>query len=144
MNPLEMRIAIGACLGIAGLVLIIINNRRSKSPKYQQMLEDFRQEVTDMLEPGEKLEASCGYKPCVAVSDKRFFVKDKKGLHAIPYSELGFAQGMSLSANKTCDPEEMFSVAVTHTESGKSYGFSNQSDGFEEVVAVINRKCGFI
>ena len=37
-------------------------------------LAQFRREVAALLEPGETVEAVCGYGPCAAVTNRRFLV----------------------------------------------------------------------
>lgn len=139
MNPLY----IGLFMCIFGAVMAVISKSQkekwSNSEKYQKIINDFYNEVTNLLEPGEEIEAYCGYVPCAAVTNKRLLISDKKGMKTISFAEIRKVQGTNFSGNKTNNPDQMF---VFEIKADKKYVLGNHSDGFVQVVEAINRRIG--
>lgn len=142
MNPLYIGLVVGIVGGVAALVGSAINKARDNNPKNQKKLEDFRQEVTARLEPEERLEASCGYKPCVAVTTRHIFIQTKEGLDRIPLADVAKAKGMNQRGDKTTYPQSMISMTLK-LRSKKKYVIGKYSEGFCEVAQEIDRKIGF-
>lgn len=135
-------VALAVIAAVMAGVGLVIKNSRANNPKRQQQLADFQQSVTAQLQPGEVLEAYCGYNPCVAVSSQRIFVGTKKELVNFPYGYVTKAEGMDGGGRKTTDTDFMLCVTLKLVD-GRRYTFGNQSAGFEEVLDKINCLCGF-
>ncbi len=129
--------------GVFTILMLVIGNavkkKRAGSEKHQKILEDFRRNVTDMLEPEEAIEAVCGYNPCAAVTDRRLFVSTKKGIDVVQFSEIKSLKGLNAKADDTTNPEWML---VFQIKANKKYTLGNHSDGFNQVVQALYRRTG--
>ena len=121
---------------------VLVRKCRDNNPKNQQRLEEFKQDVTAMLQPEEKLEACAVGNPSVAVSSQRIFIGTKKGIVDFPYGHVSKAEGMDGAGRKTTDTDWMMVVTLKLVD-GRKFTFGNQSAGFAQVVDKINCKCGF-
>jgi hypothetical protein len=130
----------GFFLAVFGAVLAVISGivkkNRGSDEKYQKIIADFYNDVTNNLEPGERIEAYCGYVPCAAVTNKRLLIGDKNGIKTVAFSQIRKVQGMNFSGNKTNDPGQML---VFEIRADKKYVLGNHSDGFAQVVEAISR-----
>lgn len=134
MNPLYvclLLVIIGAVMYAAASAA---KKKRGSNEKYQKILTDFYNQVNNMLEEGEALEAYCGYFPCAAVTNRRLLIGDKKGIQTVPFSQIRKVKGMSYSAQKTMNPNQM---AAFEIKADKKYTLGNQSDGFARVVEAL-------
>ena len=120
----------------AGVSLLanVIKQKRTGSAKYQQILADFEQRVSAMLEPDEAVEGVCGYKPCAAVTNKRLLVDTKAGIDSVDFSKIRKVKGMDSAANKTMNPDRML---VLEIKAEKKYVLGNHSEGFGGFVNAL-------
>lgn len=139
MDSFYTALIFGALMIVTLLLGNVLRKKRAGSEKYQKILEDFRQSVNAMLEPGEVVEGICGYKPCAAVTDRRLFVSTKNGIDVVPFSEIKSLKGLNAKADRTTDPAWML---VFEIKAGKKYVLGNHSDGFAEVVTALMRHTG--
>lgn len=131
MNPLFMLLILAVLGSVIAIIANVLKEKRGKSPKYQKIIEDFYNNASSMLEPGEEIEAYCGYFPCAAVTGKRILIGDKKGIQSILFSDIKKIQGMNSSGSKTNDPRQMLALEI---KAHKKFVLGNHSAGFEEVV----------
>lgn len=136
MNPLFYCFLLCLIGGIFALVANIQKEKRASSEKYQEVIASFYRQATQMLEPGECIEAYCGYNPCAAVTNRRLLVMKKNEIEAIPFSQIRKVKGMGFSGNTTKKPDQM---QVFEVKADKKYVLANQSDGFVQVVEALNR-----
>ena len=117
----------------------VLKKKRAGSEKYQKIMADFQQSVTGMLEPGETVEAMCGYVPSAAVTSKRLLLGTKKGMEVVQFSEIKALKGLTASGDKTKNPDRMI---VFEIKANKKYVLGNHSDGFNQVVESLIRHTG--
>jgi len=134
MNPLYLMLFFAIFAVVMSIVGNVLKKKRAGSEKYQKIIEDFQQAVTDMLEADETVEALCGYRPCAAVTSKRLLVSGKTGIDAVLFSEIKALRGLNASGNKTRDPDRML---VFEIKAGKKYALGNHSEGFDQVVRAL-------
>lgn len=125
---------------LIGAVMSFVNGnlkeKRSSSEKHQKILGDFYGSVARQLQPGERVEAYCGYTPCAAVTNRRLVISDKQGVRSVPFYQIRKVKGMDYSGNKTYDPKRMLCFEI---KADKKYVLSNHSEGFEQVVTALYR-----
>lgn len=131
MKPIYVLLFFSIFGAVMALVSGALKKKRASNEKYQRIMEDFYNGVNDLLEPGERLEAYCGYMPCAAVTNKRLLIGDKNGIKTVPFSQIRKIQGTSFSGNKTMDPNQMLAFEI---KADKKYTLGNQTDGFAQVV----------
>lgn len=136
MNPLFVLLCIAVIGAIVTVAAEAVKRKRGSSEKYQKILNDFHNQVSNMLEQGETLEAYCGYYPCAAVTSKRLLIGEKDGIKTVPFSQIQKIKGMSYSGNKTEYPNQMMAFEI---KADKKYVLGNHSAGFEQVVEALNR-----
>ena len=128
---------------VFGIVMRVVGEKlkknRNSSEKYQKILTDFSSSVSRMLMPGERVEGMCGYSPCAAVTNRRLIIGDKKGIREVPFSSIRKTKGMNYSGNRTSDPDNML---VYEIYADKKYVLGNHSEGFAQVVRVLNAYTG--
>lgn len=118
----------------------ILKQKRAGSEKYQQILADFEQRVTAMLDADETVEGMCGYKPCAAVTNKRLLVDGKAGIESVDFQQIKKVNGMSASGNKTANPDQML---VLQIKAEKKYTLGNHSQGFNGFVNALMNHVSF-
>lgn len=131
MNPLYLGLLIAVIGSIKALITSVAKEKRGSNEEYQKMITDFYNQVSNMLEPGEKLEAYCGYSPCAAVTNRRLLIGEKDGIKTIPFSQIQKIRGTSFSGFRTKDPNNMLTLEV---KADKKYVLGNHSEGFAQVV----------
>lgn len=131
MSPLMMTLFMGILAAVFAVLIPVLKKRRGSSEKYQQIMADFKEQVSAMLEEGETVEAVCGYKPCAAVTTRRLLVSSKNGIDVVPFGEIKKLQGMDGGGNKTAHPDRMI---VFEIKAAKKYVLGNHSEGFSKVV----------
>lgn len=136
MNPLFMLLVMAILGSVTAIIANVVKEKRGKSQRYQKILEDFYTNANSMLEPGEEIEAYCGYFPCAAVTGKRLLIGGKKGIQSILFSDIKKIQGMNFSGSKTNDPRQM---SVLEIKANKKFALGNHSAGFEEVVESLQK-----
>ena len=109
MTTIILLIVIGVGVPLLGTVL---KKTRAGSEKYQQILADFEQRVTAMLDTDETVEGMCGYKPCAAVTNKRLLVDTKAGIDVVPFEQIKKVKGMDSAGNKTTNPDRMLVLEI--------------------------------
>lgn len=134
MSPLFVGLFIAVFGAVMAVVANVLKEKRGSSEKYQKIITDFYNGVTNMLEPGERIEAYCGYIPCAAVTNKRLLIGDKNGIKTIPFSQIQKVKGINFSGNKTSDPNQMLAFEI---KADKKYSLGNHSDGFVQVVKAL-------
>lgn len=103
----------------------------------KQTLEEFEAQVAQMLEPDEVMEASVGYGPCAAVTNKRMFISTKKGILTFPYEKI---TGLSRSdSDQPYNPRRFVTMCVV---ADKRYYLGNYVGDFEGVFAVLQKYTG--
>ena len=113
-----------------------LKEKRGSSEKYQKILGDFYGSVARQLQPGECVEAYCGYMPCAAVTNRRLVISDKQGMKSVPFYQIRKVKGMDYSGNKTYDPKRMLCFEI---KADKKYVLGNHSEGFDQVVTALYR-----
>ena len=136
MNPIDMFLFLSLFSVIMAVVVSVLKKARGGSEKYQNLLARFRQEVNAMLEPGETVEADCGYNPCAAVTNKRLLIGTKKGIESVRFGEIRKLKGMNASGVGTTIPDRML---VFEIKAAKKYVLGNHSEGFDRVVELLYR-----
>ena len=116
-----------------------LKKKRSGNAKYQNILSEFNSKIYGMLEPGEIVEGVCGYRPCAAVTNRRFLVDTKAGVRSVAFSEIKSVKGMNASGNKTTNPDQML---VFEIKADKKYVLGNHSEGFAQVVNSLYKYIG--
>lgn len=131
MNPLYLGLLIAVIGSVMAAVSSVVKEKRGSNEKYQKMITDFYNQVNNMLEQGEKLEAYCGYSPCAAVTNRRLLIGEKDGIKTIPFSQIQEIRGTSFSGFRTKDPNNMLTFEI---KADKKYVLGNHSESFEQVV----------
>lgn len=131
MNPLYYGLFVVILSAVFAALGSVLKKNRAGSEKYQQIMEDFRQQVDGMLEQGETVEAVCGYKPCAAVTNKRLLISGKEGIDSVQFHEVKALKGMDAGGNRTKNPDRML---VFEIRAAKKYVLGNHSEGFNQVV----------
>jgi len=139
MNPLYFGLFAALLAAVMAVLAAVIRKKRAGSEKYQQILADFEQQVSAMLEEGETVEGLCGYKPCAAVTGKRLLVSTKNGIDSVPFDQIKKLRGMDGGANKTSNPDRML---VFEIKADKKYTLGNHSAGFAQVVRSLQKYTG--
>ena len=139
MDPLYMFLFLALFPLVMGIVGSILKNQRAGSEKYQKMLSDFQAKVDSMLEPGETVEAVCGYVPCAAVTNKRLLVDTKAGVDSVAFTEIKSLSGMNATGSKTNNPAQMLAFTIV---ARKKYVLGNHSEGFGKLVTLLYRYTG--
>lgn len=134
MKPIYLLLFMAIFGAVMALVSDLLKKKRGSSEKYQKIMVDFCNDVNNLLEPGEQLEAYCGYVPCAAVTNKRLLIGDKKGITTVAFSQIRKVQGVSFSGKKTTDPNQMLGFEI---KADKKYTLGNHSDGFAQVVNAL-------
>ena len=132
MSPLMMTLFMGILAAVMAILIPVLKKARGGSEKYQQIMADFKEQVSAMLDDGEQVEAVCGYKPCAAVTSKRLLISTKNGIDVVPFDEIKKLHGMDGSGSKTANPDRML---VFEIKAAKKYVLGNHSEGFNEVVS---------
>lgn len=131
MNPLYLGLLLALLGSVMSVVTNVVKEKRGSNEKYQKIITDFCNQVNDMLEQGEKLEAYCGYFPCAAVTNRRLLIGEKDGIKTIPFSQIQKIKGTSFSGFRTKDPNNMQTFEI---KADKKYVLGNHSTGFAQVV----------
>lgn len=131
MNPVYLGLFFAVFGAIMAVVTSVVKKRRGSNEKYQKMITDFCNQVNNMLEQDEKLEAYCGYSPCAAVTNRRLLIGEKDGIKSIPFSQIQKVKGTNFSGNRTKDPNQMLAFEI---KTDKKYVLGNHSEGFARVV----------
>jgi len=139
MSPLAMTLIMGLLAAVFAVLVPVMKKKRGSSEKYQQIMAEFKEQVSAMLEADETVEAVCGYKPCAAVTNKRLLVSAKNGIDSVPFAEIKKLKGMDGAANKTANPDRML---VFEIKADKKYVLGNHSEGFNEVVRSLQKHTG--
>ena len=134
MKPIYLLLFMAILGAVMALVSDLLKKKRGSSEKYQKIIVDFCNDVNNLLEPDEQLEAYCGYVPCAAVTNKRLLIGDKKGITTVAFSQIRKVQGVSFSGKKTTDPNQMLAFEI---KADKKYTLGNDSDGFAQVVDAL-------
>lgn len=139
MNPLYVVLFISIIGAVMSMVGSVLKKKRAGSEKYQKIIEDFQQQVNEMLEQDEAVEAVCGYNPCAAVTNKRLLISTKTGIDSVQFCQIKSMKGMTTSGNKTKNPDSMLTFTI---KAEKKYVLGNESEGFERVVESLYRYVG--
>lgn len=131
MNPLYLGLFLALLGSVMAVVASVVKKKRGSDEKYQKIITDFHDQVNNMLEQDEKLEAYCGYIPCAAVTNRRLLIGDKNGIKTIPFSQIQKIRGTSFSGFRTKDPNNMLTFEI---KADKKYVLGNHSAGFAQVV----------
>ena len=137
MNPLYVRtiiVCIGALFSIIAIVLRAIMNN---SDRCQKRLEDFRQQVNDMLQEDEEVLAICGYNPCAAVTNKRLLITRRAGVDVVAFSQITKLKGTSYNGQRVDEPGQMQTFQI---KAEKNYYLRYQDEGFPSVVNELFRR----
>ena len=136
MNPIYFGLAMAVLGAIISVLSKVLKNKRGGSEKYQNILNDFYSSVNRELAPGETVAAYCGYNPCAAVTNRRLFVGDKKGVRSVSLSQIKKIRGTNFSGNKTDKPDQMLALEIF---ADKKYVVGNHSEGFSQVVILLQQ-----
>lgn len=139
MSPFVLILFFAVFPAVMAVVSLVLKKNRAGSGKHQMILENFRQNVSDMLQQGEVLEGICGYSPCAAVTNQRLLVSTKQGIDSVQFYEIKSLRGTNATGSKTYDPDRML---VFEIKAGKKYVLGNHSEGFNDVVSALFRYVG--
>ena len=135
MSPLYVGLFIAVFGIILSMVSDILKKKRVSNEKYQNILNEFLNDVINILEPDEELEAYCGYYPCAAVTNKRLLISGKNSIESIEFLQIKKIKGMGFSGTSTKNPNQMLTLEI---KAEKKYYIGNESEGFIQVVEFLN------
>lgn len=113
MNPLYVGLYFAVFGAIMAVVASVVKKRRCSNEKYQKMITDFYNQVNNMLEQGEKLEAYCGYSSCAAVTNRRLLYSQSPVYLAFHHTKGHGLLGCFLQTAEGFPPHQTGSITKT-------------------------------